>query len=75
MPATAEEYLPGIEWDEPQYVTPGEANQNAPSDAIILFDGTNTHAWNNAATWMIDTKTKHISKAKLPQSTNRLLPL
>ena len=54
MPATAKEYLPGIEWDEPQHVTPGEGNQTAPSDAIILFDGQDKHAWNNADTWQID---------------------
>ena len=54
IPATAEEYLPGIEWDEPQYVTPSKSHQNAPSDATILFDGSNTHAWNNAATWIIE---------------------
>ena len=54
MPATAKEYLPGIEWDEPQHVTPGEGNQTAPSDAIILFDGQDKHAWNNANTWQID---------------------
>ncbi len=50
MPATAKEYLPGIEWDEPKHVTPGEGNQTAPSDAIILFDGQDKLAWNNADT-------------------------
>ena len=36
----------GIDWREPPVVTPGENPGDAPSDAIILFDGTNLDAWN-----------------------------
>ncbi len=30
----------GIDWPEPKVVTPGETPKDAPSDAIVLFDGT-----------------------------------
>jgi len=51
--ASAEEYLPGIEWEEPEQVTPGKTNQDPPSDAVILFDGVDTSGWNNAETWKV----------------------
>ncbi len=51
--ATAAEYLPGIEWEQPRQVTPGKNNQDPPSDAVILFDGVDTNAWNNAETWSV----------------------
>ncbi len=51
--ATAAEYLPGIEWEQPLQVTPGKNNQDPPSDAVILFDGVDTNAWNNAETWSV----------------------
>ncbi len=35
----------GIDWKEPPRVEPGEKVGDAPSDAIILFDGTNLDAW------------------------------
>ena len=53
LPAHAVEYLPGIEWNEPELVTPGATNRDPPSDAIILFDGSDKHAWNNAETWTV----------------------
>ena len=35
-------------WDpEIRVVTPGETPANAPSDAIVLFDGTNLNEWTN----------------------------
>ena len=51
--ATAAEYLTGIEWEEPKQVIPGKNNQAPPSDAVVLFDGVNTNAWNNAETWSV----------------------
>ena len=51
--ASAQEYLPGIEWEEPEPVTPGKTNQDPPSDAVILFDGVDTSGWNNAETWKV----------------------
>ncbi|MGD9636881.1 MAG: DUF1080 domain-containing protein [Pirellulales bacterium] len=46
------EYLPGIEWQEPPVVTPGE-NGSPPSDAIVLFDGTDLSAWEPSNTWKV----------------------
>lgn len=46
------EYLPGIEWQAPPVVTPGE-NGAPPSDAIVLFDGKDLSAWDPADTWPV----------------------
>ena len=45
-------------WEpEPRVVTPGATSTTAPSDAIILFDGTNLDEWSNskgaAAGWKV----------------------
>lgn len=45
-------------WEpEPRVVTPGKTSIDAPSDAIILFDGTNLDEWTNndgaAAGWKV----------------------
>ena len=50
---SADEYLTGIEWKEPPIVTPGD-NGGAPSDAVVLFDGTDLSAWENADNWKIE---------------------
>jgi len=53
--ATADEYLNGIKWEEPPVVTPGDAN-SAPSDAIVLFDGTEEskqNAWKENDSWKV----------------------
>lgn len=39
-PKMTEQWIP-----EPRIVTPGATAANAPSDAIVLFDGKNTNAW------------------------------
>lgn len=49
----AEEYLTGIQWTEPPIVTPGLQNSDAPSDAIVLFDGKDLSKWKNADTWVV----------------------
>ena len=51
--AYADEYLNGIEWKEPAVVVPGEAGA-PPSDAVILFDGTNLSAWKGTENWKIE---------------------
>ncbi|WP_428307607.1 3-keto-disaccharide hydrolase [Lacipirellula sp.] len=51
--APAQEYLNGIEWQEPPVVTPGEKCGEAPSDAVILFDGKDLSAWKGAETWKV----------------------
>lgn len=40
----AEEYKSGKVWPEPKVVTPGEKH-GPPSDAIVLFDGTDLSKW------------------------------
>ncbi len=47
------EYLPGIEWPEPAVVTPGAEPGAAPSDATVLFDGTDLDAWENGDQWKV----------------------
>ncbi len=52
-----QEWKSGVEWQEPPVVTPGEQNNYAPSDAIILFDGTNLSEWDDGDTWLIEDGT------------------
>jgi hypothetical protein len=48
-----QEYLTGIEWPKPPIITPGEQPGDPPSDAIVLFDGQDFSAWDNADRWTI----------------------
>jgi hypothetical protein len=50
--ADPREYKSGKEWPEPKIVTPGEGTA-PPSDAIVLFDGTNLDAWKGGEKWKI----------------------
>lgn len=45
-----QEWKSGVEWREPTIITPGEGTA-PPSDAIVLFDGTNLDAWNGVENW------------------------
>lgn len=47
-----DEYLSGVVWPEPPVIDPGTAT-TAPSDAIVLFDGTNLDAFENGEKWEI----------------------
>jgi hypothetical protein len=49
----ADEWKSGIEWKKPEIVTPG-AQGGAPSDAIVLFDGTNMDAWTGGEGWTLE---------------------
>jgi hypothetical protein len=51
--ALAQRYLNGTTWPEPPVVTPGEGTK-PPSDAVVLFDGTNFDAWEGAKDWKPD---------------------
>ena len=45
-----------IEWPRPKVVDPGPAPAGSapvPADAIVLFDGRDMAAWNNAANWQV----------------------
>ncbi len=50
--AFADEYLSGKKWQEPPSVTPGTAGQ-APSDAVVLFDGQDMSQWKGADQWKV----------------------
>ncbi len=52
-PVAAEEYLNGIKWETPPVVTPGETDSDPPSDATVLFDGTDMSKWNNGENWPV----------------------
>jgi len=47
------EYLNGINWVQPPVVTPGE-NGRPPSDAIVLFDGTDLSQWEGGEHWLVE---------------------
>jgi hypothetical protein len=49
----AQEYLSGIEWQEPPIITLGKENRDPPSDATILFDGKDLAAWENGDNWPV----------------------
>ena len=49
----ADEYLNGIEWKKPRIVTPGQQG-SAPSDAVVLFDGSDLSGWNNGERWKVE---------------------
>jgi hypothetical protein len=51
--AMAVEYLSGIEWDKPKVVDPGGPGE-PPSDAIVLFDGSDMSQWNGAENWQVE---------------------
>jgi hypothetical protein len=53
LPASADEYLNGIEWKEPPVVTPGE-NGGPPSDAVVLFNGKDLSGWEGADKWRVE---------------------
>ena len=46
------EFLSGIQWAEPAVVDPGPPG-GPPSDAVVLFDGTDMSQWNEAEQWQV----------------------
>lgn len=51
--SVAQDYKSGIEWQQPPIVTPGATDDQPPSDATVLFDGTDLSAWNGGP-WKIE---------------------
>ena len=58
--ATPDEYKSGIVWPEPPIVNPGTTTQ-APSDAIVLFDGKNMDAFVNGDRWKVENGYAEVS--------------
>lgn len=52
VPVQGEEYLSGIKWAPPKVIDPGPPG-GPPSDAVVLFDGTDMSQWNNAEQWTV----------------------
>lgn len=53
-PGRAQEYLTGIEWEQPPIVDPGETDASPPSDAIVLFNGQDLSNWKNGENWSVE---------------------
>ncbi len=51
-PVQNREFKSGIKWVEPAVINPGSTTQ-APSDAIVLFDGTDMSAWEGGDRWQV----------------------
>lgn len=64
-PLHAGEYLNGIKWQEPPIVTPGETNDQPPSDAVVLFDGTDMSKWDNGENWPVKDGVVFSGKGKI----------
>ena len=47
------EYKSGIVWPEPPVVTPGATAADPPSDAVVLFDGTDLSKWVDGDKWLV----------------------
>ncbi|MEM8911228.1 MAG: DUF1080 domain-containing protein [Planctomycetota bacterium] len=64
--STADEYLNGIQWEEPSVVTPGSTNADPPSDAVVLFGQSGDIAnWSNGENWTTDGDVLIAGKGKI----------
>jgi hypothetical protein len=51
--AHGKEFESGVKWLEPKVIEPGAKCGDAPSDAIILFDGKDLSKWEGADKWEV----------------------
>ncbi len=58
------EWKSGIVWPEPPIVSPGEGG-SAPSDAIVLFDGSNADQWKGGEKWLKEDGTLTASRGPI----------
>ncbi|TWT34144.1 3-keto-disaccharide hydrolase [Blastopirellula retiformator] len=59
---SADEWKSGIEWPEPPQVDPGATSTDAPSDAIVLFDGKDLSKWDGGEKWIIKDGYAEVAK-------------
>ena len=63
--ACGQEYKSGVKWQEPPLVTPGETAADPPSDATILFAGTDLSAFENAGSWKVEHGVATVGKKSI----------
>lgn len=61
----SQEYLSGLKWPEPEVVTPGDTPGAPPSDAVVLFDGTDLSAFRNGDAWRLEDGAMVVGKGDL----------
>ncbi len=60
----ADEYKSGIRWPEPPVVDPGSPSK-APSDATIIFDGTDMSGFKNGESWKVENGYMEVGKTNI----------
>ena len=61
--AHAGEFLSGIQWAEPAVIDAGSPC-SAPSDAVVLFDGTDMSQWEGAENWTVCCRCGYVTAGK-----------
>ncbi len=66
LPAAAEEYLNGVDWQAPPIVTPGPTAADPPSDATVLWGGPDDlDQWIGTEQWTTDGDALVCGKGKI----------